>query len=121
MEEKRNPSSIDEYISQYSQEIQDRLQSMRKIIRDAAPEAAEKISWGMPTFTLNRNLVHFAVHKNHIGFYPGVTGIEFFQEKLSEYKYSKGAVQFPNSKPLPFDLIREIVTFRVSEEKSKDS
>ena len=109
-------NTIDEYIAQFPPEIQEKLQSLRKVIKDTAPDAGEKISWQMPTFTLNGNLVHFAAHKSHIGFYPGPSGIEVFKQKLTDYyKYSKGAVQFPYSNPLPFDLIREIVGFRVSE------
>lgn len=108
-------TTIDEYVAQFSPEIQEKLQSLRKVIKDTAPDAGEKVSWQMPTFTLNGNLVHFAAHKSHIGFYPGPSGIEVFKERLSDFKFSKGAVQFPYSKPLPFDLIREIVAFRVSE------
>ena len=119
MEDMKSIITIDDYIALFPSEIQIRLKSLRKVIRDAAPEAGEKISWRMPTFTLNGNLVHFAAHKNHIGFYPGASGIEVFKEKLSEYKSSKGAVQFPNSKPLPYDLIKEIVTFRVTENTEK--
>jgi len=116
MEESKNtPKTIDEYIQQFPSDIQEKLQSIRKVIRDTAPEATEKISYQMPTFYLNGNLVHFAAHKSHIGFYPGPSGIENYQERFSEYKSSKGAVQFPFSKPLPFDLIKEIVSFRVSE------
>lgn len=115
--ENKSPVTIDEYIAQFSPEIQEILQSLRKLIREAAPEAGEKISYQMPTFTLNGNLVHFAAFKNHIGFYPAPSGVEAFQEKLMDYKTSKGAIQFPIDKPLPFDLIREIVTFRVSENK----
>jgi len=117
MEDNKSITTIDAYIAQFSPEIQEKLQSLRKIIRETAPDAGEKISWQMPTFTLKGNLVHFAAHKNHIGFYPGPSGIEVFKDKLSEYKSSKGAVQFPNDKPLPFDLVREIVAFRVSENK----
>jgi uncharacterized protein YdhG (YjbR/CyaY superfamily) len=119
MEDNKSINSIDEYIAQFTPEIRERLLAFRKVIREAAPDAGEKISWAMPTFTLNGNLVHFAAHKNHIGFYPGVSGIEMFQDKLAEYKSSKGAVQFPNNKPLPFDLIREIVAFRVFENTNK--
>jgi len=115
MEYNKDINTIDEYIEQCSPEIQGKLKSLRKVIRETAPDAVEKISWKMPTFTLNGNLVHFAAHKNHIGFYPGPSGIEVFKDKLSEYKNSKGAVQFPNDKPLPFDLIREIVAYRVTE------
>lgn len=114
-EEKNNYNSIDEYISQFSAEIQEILQSVRKVINETAPDAKEKISWQMPTFVLNGNLVHFAAHKNHIGLYPGSSGIEKFKNEMAEYKNSKGAVQFPINKPIPFDLIRKIVKFRVEE------
>lgn len=117
MEDKKSITTIDEYIAQHSPEIQDILQLLRKVIRETAPDAVEKISYGMPTFYLNGNLVHFAAYKTHIGFYPAPSGIEAFKEKLPAYKYSKGAVQFPISKPLPFDLVREIVAFRVSENR----
>lgn len=119
MDDNKSIATIDEYITQFPPEIRTRLESLRKVIRKAAPEAVEKISWRMPTFALNGNLVHFAAHKNHIGFYPGANGIEVFKGKLSEYKSSKGAVQFPHSKPLPLELVREIVAFRVSENKQK--
>jgi uncharacterized protein YdhG (YjbR/CyaY superfamily) len=107
--------SIDEYIMQFPAALQEKLQSLRCMIRASAPDAMEKISWQMPTFTLHGNLVHFAAHKNHIGFYPGASGIETFKDKLSEYKSSKGAVQFPMEMPLPSALIDEIVRFRVAE------
>lgn len=119
MEDNQHINTIEEYIAQFPPEIRERLLALRKVIREAAPAAGEKISWRMPTFTLNGNLVHFAAHKSHIGFYPGASGIEVFKDKLFEYKSSKGAVQFPNNKPLPFDLIREIVAFRVSENTKK--
>lgn len=79
------------------------------------PDAEETISYGIPTFKLNGNLVHFAAYKNHIGFYPGSSGVNKFSEKLTQYKYSKGTIQFPINKPLPYGLIREIVRFRVKE------
>ena len=88
---------------------------MRQTIREAAPEAIETISYQMPTFKLNGNLVHFAAFKNHIGFYPTPSGIEQFKKELSPYKGSKGAVQFPLDKPAPFDLVKKIVIFRVKE------
>lgn len=119
MEEKNKVKTIDEYILQFSPEIQEKLQILRKIISEAAPEAEEKMSWQMPTFYLYGNLVHFAAHKNHIGFYPGPSGIVQFKAELSEYKSSKGAVQFPNDKPLPIELIAEIVKFRVNENKEE--
>ncbi len=110
---------IDVYISKYPEEIQKMLQELRQIIQESAPEATEKISYQMPTFYLNGNLVHFAVNKNHIGFYPAPSGIEAFEEALKPYKYSKGAIQFPFDKPIPYDLIRRIVKHRVEENLSK--
>ncbi|HCL01572.1 MAG TPA: hypothetical protein DHW61_04020 [Lachnoclostridium phytofermentans] len=112
-------NEIDQYILQYPLELQLRLQEIRNIIKEAAPEATEKISWRMPTFYLNGNLVHFALHKAHIGFYPGADGVEQFKHKLGDYKYSKGAIQFPLSKPLPKELITEIVKFRVEQNSNK--
>ncbi|MEL3960959.1 DUF1801 domain-containing protein [Lysinibacillus endophyticus] len=117
--DKTIPKSIDEYILQYPQEIQEILNTIRKVIKDSAPNAEEKISYGMPTFALNGNLVHFAAFKNHIGFYPSSSGISSFQQELSEYKTSKGAVQFPIGKPIPYDLISKIVKFRVAENQRK--
>ncbi|MBE0653033.1 MAG: DUF1801 domain-containing protein [Bacteroidales bacterium] len=108
-------TSIDEYIRSFPPEIHRLLEQIRDTIKQAAPEAEEVINYAMPTFKLNGNLVHFAAYKNHIGFYPTPSGIEAFKEKLSVYKSSKGAVQFPLDKPLPLDLIKEIVKFRVKE------
>jgi uncharacterized protein YdhG (YjbR/CyaY superfamily) len=111
--------SIDEYILQFPPEIQDILNTLRKVIKEAAPEAKEKISYQMPTFDLHGNLVHFAAHKNHIGFYPAPSGVEAFKQELSEYKSSKGAIQFPIEKSLPYELIIRIVKFRVAENIKK--
>lgn len=108
-------NTIDAYIAQFPSEIQATLQTVRTVIREAAPEAQEKISWSMPTFALYGNLVHFAAHKNHLGFYPGASGIEAFKDRLQGYIWSKGAVQFPYKNPIPYDLITEIVRFRVEE------
>ncbi|QCJ42614.1 hypothetical protein FAY30_12235 [Bacillus sp. S3] len=107
--------SMDEYISQFPVTVQEILNTLRKVIQSAAPDATEKISYQMPTFYLHRNLVHFAAYKNHIGFYPTSSGIAAFINELSEYKNSKGAVQFPLDKPLPYELITQIVKFRVGE------
>lgn len=112
-------NEIDQYILQFPEELQLKLQEIRNVIKEAAPEATEKISWRMPTFYLNGNLVHFALHKTHIGFYPGPSGVENFKHKLDGYKNSKGAIQFPLSKPLPKELITEIVKFRVTENKKE--
>jgi uncharacterized protein YdhG (YjbR/CyaY superfamily) len=107
--------TIDDYITSTSPEVQEKLNSLKNLIKKEVPEAQEKMSWQMPTFYLHGNLVHFFAHKHHIGFYPGASGVTAFQDELVNYKTSKGAIQFPLSKPLPFDLIRQIVQFRVSE------
>jgi uncharacterized protein YdhG (YjbR/CyaY superfamily) len=107
--------NIDEYIAGFPEDVQEKLQKIRMTIREAAPDAQEKISYQMPTFYLKGNLVHFAAFKNHIGFYPTPTGTEKFQKELSAYKVSKGTARFPLDKPIPFDLITEIVKFRVKE------
>ncbi len=107
--------SIDGYIEQFPAEIQMILQKIRSVIKEAAPEATEKISYQMPTFFLKGNLVHFAAFKTHIGFYPVPSGIDKFKDELSQYKGGKGSVQFPLDKPMPLDLIKRIVLFRVEE------
>jgi uncharacterized protein YdhG (YjbR/CyaY superfamily) len=112
-------TTIDEYIKTFPEHVQIILKKMRVTIRDAAPEAQEAISYQMPTFRLNGNLVHFAAFKNHIGFYPSPSGIEAFKEELSPYKSAKGSVQFPMDKPVPYDLVRKIVLFRVQENLKK--
>lgn len=113
------PESIDEYIANFPFELQEKLKMLREVIREAAPEAKEKISYQMPTFVFHGNLVHFAAFKNHIGFYPAPSGIDAFRQELSEYKGSKGAIQFPLDKPLPYPLISEIVKYRVNENIKK--
>ena len=111
--------SIDDYISKFPTEVQEILMTLRKVIKESAPDAKEKISYQMPTFALHGNLVHFAAYKNHIGFYPAPSGIEAFKEELSVYKGAKGSVQFPINKPLPYELISKIVKFRVAENIKK--
>jgi len=107
---------MDEYIGDFPEEVQIILEKMRQTIREAAPEAVEAISYQMPTFKLNgRNLVHFAAFKNHIGFYPIPSGIEAFKKELSLYKQGKGSVQFPMDKPIPYDLVKKIVKYRLKE------
>lgn len=108
-------TSIDEYIATFPEEIQKILKELRATIKVSAPDAEEKFSYGIPTFTLNGNLVHFAAFKTHIGFYPAPSGIEAFKDELSSYKSAKGSVQFPINKPLPLKLISKIVKFRVAE------
>lgn len=108
-------TSIDEYITGFPQEIQKILEEIRATIKAAAPAATEKISYQMPTFFLKGNLVHFAAFKKHIGFYPTPSGIDKFKKELSRYEGAKGSVQFPLDEPIPYDLIRKIVEFRVTE------
>ncbi|MCQ6560678.1 iron chaperone [Paenibacillus mendelii] len=107
--------SIDEYISTFPPEVREILQTIRKVIQEAAPNAEEKISYQMPTFALHGNLVHFAAFKTHIGFYPGASGIAAFQQELSAYKGAKGSVQFPIDKPMPYQLMSRIVQFRIDD------
>jgi uncharacterized protein YdhG (YjbR/CyaY superfamily) len=111
--------SIDDYIAAFDPEVQDILIKIRNLIKELAPEATEKISYQMPTFYLNGNLVHFAAYQKHIGFYPTPSGIEAFQEELSKYKGAKGSVQFPLNQPIPYDLIRRIVLYRLEEARNK--
>jgi uncharacterized protein YdhG (YjbR/CyaY superfamily) len=108
-------ASIDEYIASFPPEIQVILEEVRQTICNAAPEAREIIKYAMPTFVLNGNLVYFGAFKQHIGFYPVPSGIAAFKKELSAYKMGKGSIQFPFDKPMPLDLITEIVKFRVSE------
>lgn len=113
------PKNIDEYIANFPRETQETLTVLRKTIGECAPEAGEKISYGIPTFTLQGNLVHFAGYKNHIGFYPGSAGVEEFKKDLAPYKCSKGTIQFPLHTPLPLPLIKKIVKFRVKKNLEK--
>jgi len=112
-------SSIDQYLQGFPKEIQAILSIMRSTIQLAAPLAMEKISYQIPTFYLNGNLVHFAALKNHIGFYPTPSVIAAFADELKGYKQAKGSVQFQIDKPLPLELIRKIVEFRVMENLKK--
>jgi uncharacterized protein YdhG (YjbR/CyaY superfamily) len=109
------PKSIDEYIAGFPPDVQKTLGKIRTTIRKAAPDAEEAIKYGIPTFTLKGNLVHFGAFKKHIGFYATPTGIEKFKHELSVYEVAKGTVQFPLDKPIPFELISKIVKFRVAE------
>ena len=107
--------TIDKYISEYPENIQKILKKVRKIIKEAVPDANEKISYGMPTFYQEENLVHFAANKKHLGFYPTSSGVKNFKEELGNYKTSKGAIQFPYDKPIPYELIKKIANFRLNE------
>lgn len=118
-EEKPTYASIDDYIAAFSPEIQEKLLALREVIKKAAPEATEKISYQMPTFAQHGNLVHFAAYKHHIGLYPGANGVAAFIEELSDYKLSKGTIQFPIDQPLPMELVTKIVQFKVDENTKK--
>jgi uncharacterized protein YdhG (YjbR/CyaY superfamily) len=107
--------SIDEYIAAFPGDIQKMLQGLRGTIKAAAPDAEERISYQIPTFFLNGNLVHFAAYKKHIGFYPTSSAIRAFRHELSIYEGGKGTVRFPIDEPLPLKLIGKIVKFRVAE------
>ncbi len=116
---KKTPKNIDEYVDGFPKEVQQLLRKMRLTIRKAAPKAKEAISYGIPAFTLDGYLVHFAAWKDHIGFYPGAAAIRAFEKELSTYKVLRGTVQFPLAKPLPAALVSRIVEFRVKQNLSK--
>jgi len=118
-ERKGSFSSIDEYIATFPEDRQALLEAVRATIKAAAPDAVELISYGMPAFAQHGNLVYFAGLKDHIGFYPTPSGIEAFQDELSKYRTTKGAVNFPVDQPLPLELISEVVRFRVAENLDK--
>ena len=115
------PATIDEYIAGFPENVQKILEQVRITIKNAAPQAEETISYAMPTFKLNGNLVHFAAFANHVGFYATPTGNTAFTEDLYAYKTGKGSIQFPIDKPMPLELISKIVTFRVVENLEKAS
>ena len=112
-------NEIDNYIGAFPSAVKKQLKDMRAIIKEAAPEAQELFSYGMPAYKLNGMLVYFAGYKGHIGFYPTPSGIKKFLPKLKAFKCSKAAVQFPIDQPLPKDLIKEIVVFRINENNHK--
>lgn len=114
-------NEIDSYIQRFDPAIQKRLLEIRACIQAAAPLATEKISYAIPTFFLNKNLVHFAGYQNHVGFYPGVGAILKFQTELSSWKTSKGGIQFPHNRPLPLDIISSITRFRIEENLYKQA
>lgn len=113
------PKTIDEYIEAQPEQVRPILVKVREIIRDAAPEAVEKISWQMPTFWQGENLIHFAAFKRHIGIYPGDLNLTPFADKLKGYHTTKGAIQFPLDKPVDYALIAEITRWRVQQANNK--
>ena len=112
---KKRFGTIDEYIATFPRNVQDILEELRQTIRDSAPDSKEAISYQMPAFKLNGNLVYFAAFKNHIGFYPTSSAISKFKKELSLYEVSKGTVRFPINEPIPFDLLRKTVKCRAKE------
>lgn len=118
---KINANNIDEFIAAFPPATQEKLNKLRNTIKKAAPQATEALKYGIPTFVLNGNLVHFSGYVNHIGFYPAPSGILEFKKELSVYETAKGSVRFPLDKPLPLSLIAQIVKFRVAENLAKRS
>jgi uncharacterized protein YdhG (YjbR/CyaY superfamily) len=112
-------TTVDEYIALFPEEVQEKLKKVREVIRSAAPEAVERISYQMPAFNFHGNLVYFAAFTDHISFFPTSSGVAKFKDELSPYDTSKGTVRFPLDQPLPYDLIRRITAFRVKENRSK--
>ena len=112
-------ASIDEYIAQFPPDVQEKLQEMRRLIKETAPAAQEAISYQMPTFKLHGNLVHFAAFKNHIGFYPAPSGIDAFEAELAPYRTGKGTIQFPLDQPIPAELVQKVVRYRVAENEAR--
>lgn len=113
------PKNIEDYISSFPPKTQLLLKKVRTAVKKAAPQAEESISYGMPYYKLKGRLLYFAAYKNHIGFYPMVSGISAFKKEISKYKNAKGSVQFPLDKKIPLALITKIVKFRVKENLSK--
>jgi len=113
------PKNIDEYIAGFPPDVQQTLQKIRRVISEAAPDAAETIKYRMPTFVLHGNLVHFAGFEKHIGFYPTPSAIKAFSAELAGYESAKGSVQFPLNRSVPFTLIKKMVEFRVKETREK--
>lgn len=119
MMKRTKAANITEYIATCPAELRPRLEQLRAAISKAAPRAQERISYQIPTFSLCGNLVHFAAYDRHVGFYPGASGVEHFQKDLASYATSKGAVQFPHDRAIPFGLIGKIVKFRIAENVEK--
>ena len=115
-----NYSTVEAYIDQYTGDVRTRMEKLRELILSCSPKITEKISWGMATFVLNGNLVHFSGQKHHLGFHPAPSAITAFQKDLTNFKYSKGTIQLPYDRPMPYDLIRKIVKFRVQEQEKKN-
>lgn len=120
MADRSTAGSVDEYIAEFPPDTQRALEEMRALIGASAPDATETMSYAIPTFDLNgHHLVHFAAFKEHVGLYPTPSGLEAFKEELAPYRSGKGTARFPLGRPLPVDLIRRIVEFRVAENSAR--
>jgi uncharacterized protein YdhG (YjbR/CyaY superfamily) len=111
--------TIDEYIETFELKIQKTLNEIRNFIKNEVPEAAEKISYGMPTFFLNGNLIHFAAFKDHYSFFPSPSRIGVFEKELAPYRTGKGTLSFPLDQPIPWEIIKKVIQFRVKENMNK--
>ncbi len=120
MDNVKKAENVDEYISVYPEKIRSRLQKLREIIKKAAPEATEKIAYGMPAYAYKGILIYFAAHTNHIGLYPYPSAMEKFRKEIAGYRTSKGTIQLSNDEPLPVSLISDIVKFRIGENEKKE-
>ena len=116
----KNFKDIDSYIQSAPKEARTLLKEMRALVKKAAPDAKEAITYGIPTYKLNGNLVHFGGFKDHVSFFPTSSGVSAFKKELSKYRTTKGTIQFPLDKPLPLDLIKRIVAFRLKENMRKN-
>lgn len=119
MQSKEPALTVDQYCKSFPTEVKRRLVILRKLVKELAPDATEKISYRMPAYFLHGRLVYFAAHKNHIGLYPMASGIEKMASKLKGYRHAMGSVQFPHDQPFPLPLIRQIIEFRVKENRQK--
>ena len=115
------PATVESYLAPFPTPTRAILEELRSFILSLVPDATEKISYGIPTFDLNGNLVHYAGYAGHVGFYPGARGIAVFEDEIKAYKYAKGSVQFPLDQPLPWELIRRIVLFRAAETRARQT
>lgn len=119
MNMKTDFTSIDHYISEADEKVRETLQQIREVIKETAPNTTECISYGMPAFRLRRVVVYFAAFKNHISLFPGSSGVAAFEEELHPYKHTKGTIQFQLNEPIPFDLIKRVVEFRLKAEMER--
>lgn len=116
MTEREAPQTVDDYIAACDVTAQPKLRQLRKIIREAEPTLTERISWRMPTYRLNRDVIHFAANRRHVGVYPGSEAIEHFADRLGDYRTSKGAIQIPYDRELDAELIADLVQFSIDQQ-----